>query len=309
HAGIDDDGNGVVDDPGERGMGDDPDPATNPTVARKYDNRWHRLLGFANVPVRNTPVDRFRNAGQVNLNNVRHPEMLAAMLDDTAAFDLNGFSRLEPDLKQTGYIEDRFEGTARDWWIQFIQSRDRLDFLTNAYLPGMAHARPFRGFSYLADDVDSLEHTLLRGLPLDANFGVHPDEVRRTLFELGDRTERYGSDPMDLDDGGAVDGHTRHRLTSKLANYSTTRSNVFHVFVEVAFFEVIDQNGAERIGARLATLPARRAYFVVDRSLAVESLKAGDYRPAGDPAGFSIKSPAEGGFDWRSLVLHRQLIK
>ncbi|MEX1097032.1 MAG: hypothetical protein WED34_13375 [Planctomycetales bacterium] len=310
--GVDDDGNGVIDDPGERGTGDDPVTAQ---FARKQDNRWHRLLGFVDVPIRNTPIERFRNSGRVNLNMLRHPELLAAMLDDPAAFNLGGFTPLQPDLKQTSYVQDATEGTTRDWWIEFIHARDDLDFLTNAYLPGMAHARPFRGFSWLADDVESLEHTLLRRLPLDAPLepsqggNLNPDEVQRRLFELGTQAERYGSDLNDLADGGAVDHHTRHRLSSKLANYSTTRSNVFHVFIEVAFFEVVDQGGAERIGAPIATLPSRRAFFVVDRSLALEKLKKEDFRPAGDPAGVSIKTQAEGGFDWRELVLHSQLIK
>ncbi|MEX0701476.1 MAG: hypothetical protein WD069_05210 [Planctomycetales bacterium] len=322
--GVDDDGNGVIDDPGERGTGDDPVTAQ---FARKQDNRWHRLLGFVDVPIRNTPIERFRNSGRVNLNMLRHPEMLAAMLDDPAAFNLGAFNPLRPDAdpnatdgKQTTYLVDKFEdggsGAARDWWVEFIHARDDLDFLTNAYLPGMAHARPFRDFSWLADDVESLEHTLLRRLPLDAPLepsqggNLNPDEVQRRLFELGTQAERYGSDLNDLADGGAVDHHTRHRLSSKLANYSTTRSNVFHVFIEVAFFEVVDDpSGAERIGAPIATLPSRRAFFVVDRSLALEKLKKEDFRPAGDPAGVSIKTQAEGGFDWRELVLHSQLIK
>lgn len=312
-AGMDDDGNGVTDDPGERGMGDDPDPSFNPLVSRKYDNRWHRLLGIVNVPIRNTPIDRFRNSGLVNLNTLHFPEMLAAMLDDEAAFELGGFHPLRPDAdpsatdgKQSNYIVDRWEGATRDWWIEFIRARDRQDPLTRMYLPGMAHGRPFRSPSFLEEDVESIEYTLLRSLPADENIaGLDPDEVRRRLFELGTPEERYGLDPT----ARAVDYHTRHRLLSKMANYSTTRSNVFHVFMEVAFFEVIDDEGVERIGARIDTLPARRAYFVVDRSLAIERLKAGDFRPAGDPAGFSIRGPSEGGFNWRDLVLHRQLIQ
>ena len=135
---------------------------------------------------------------------------------------------------------------------------------------------------------------MLRSLPMDAT--VAP---RRRLFELGTLAQHTSN---------AVDYHTRHQLLSKIINNSTTRSNVFFVFMQVEFFEaavtedvngngILDQgedvfppgnppgNGRidsgpkaagripVRIGAKLTDTPTHRGFFVVDRTRAMEQLQ------------------------------------
>ena len=58
------------------------------------DNRWYRLLEFVEVPTRShlqlgNPLADPRVPGRINLNTIRHPSVLAALLDDTDAFTLD----------------------------------------------------------------------------------------------------------------------------------------------------------------------------------------------------------------------------
>jgi hypothetical protein len=302
-AGFDDDANNTDDDAGEWGtLGTDDRKLPGDSVGdAKYDNRWHRLLGLAGVPSRAAPMNRYRVGGRLNPNAFRHPEVYAGLLDDRAAFPLTGFNPLRPGSKQTSYLTDTTEGTARDWWVQLIRSRDGLDVPTQLYIPGMSVSRPFRGFDHVARGIDSINDTLLRELPYDANLNPHPDESRRHLLELGTRGERYQNN--------VVDHHTRHRLLSKVLSNTTTRSNVFFVFVEVGFFEAASDGGVFRLGEKSKDVRSARGFFVVDRSRAFRELNNGsnDFNPG--TSTFTIKADnpataADEGFNFRNLILY-----
>ena len=77
---------------------------------------------------------------------------------------------------------------------------------------------------------------------------------------------------------------------SKIAGNTTTRSNVFHVFLQVSWFEAYRNplNGNVRIGAPLKNATSHRAFFVLDRS---DAEKAYD--------------PGTGTFRWQDIVKHR----
>ena len=95
-------------------------------------------------------------------------------------------------------------------------------------------------------------------------------------------------------------------MLSKVWNNSTTRSNVAFVFVQVDFFVVAGTTG--RIGGRLTDMPTHRGFMVVDRSKAFELLKAGDF-PNDANARFTFRGLNEGGFDFRDLILYREVIE
>jgi len=382
------------------------------------DNRWYRLLGMVEAPPVINNIEKVRTPGRMNLNTFRHPAHLGGVLDDASLVVLDTANRT---LDSTDIVGPE---PARDWWLQFVQARDGIDDpttptlierqgdtspspgLTGLFLPGLPGAQPFRGLQFAAHDLNSLEHTLLRGLPIDAALNVGADGLPgvggfdddgdtvvdnaaetgwpgtddlqpRRLFEVGTRQDRYGLNLGGVPEGDEdnVDFYTRNRLLSRMMGNSTTRSNVFFVFIQVDYFEAIEDNNgpdglpgqagtdddgdtfidytvgddlqpgvagfdddgangvddlgelgfpgtddtfdpqeigfgddvlAVRIGGKLADSPGLRGFFVIDRSLAFEELEASHFRPLADPSKFSIKGLTEGGFDFRSVITHRQ---
>ena len=287
-------------------------------------NYWYRLLEFLEVP---TSVQAHlreelpfpRTPAKINLNTIRHPGVLAALIDDDyhlntfrtpaqVLADSDNFKTLYPYLQ----LRDRVE-TARHWYEQFMQSRDRIDPVSGLPLPGIPGSRPFRPLSYVnttgtRDARATLEHTLLRSLPFNnvgamgensSNLGVFGSDwvpadqdasidaviARRGLFEA--RTDQdVGVD--------AVDFHTRTRLLNKIANNTTVRSNVFYCWIEVRFHEAAeDEFGNAQVGGPLDTSvhAPKRAFFVLDRSKLEE---------AWDPRTRS--------FDWRKFVTFRKVL-
>jgi hypothetical protein len=277
----------------------DPNPANANLMT---DNRWYRLLEFLTVPSRthlgvDSQLPGPRTPGALNLNTLRHRGVLAAGIDD-------------PDNPNTGPIEghfnpsyaadangvglnmliDQFEGANRDWWVQFLRSRDGIDPVTGLLLPGLPHSQPFRSLAYADAQNLSLESTLLRRLPMDSGLGW---SQQRQMFEA--RTA------ADTSSTPTVDYHTRHRLLRKLGNNSTTRSNVFIVYVSVEYFEAIGggtSGNPVQIGAKLAGTTGHKGFFIVDRSLPEQA-----YNPA------SQGNPSTPTFDWRKFVQYWKVIQ
>lgn len=265
------------------------------------DNRWYRLLEFVEVPTRmhqqlGNPLNDPRVPGRINLNTLRHPSILAALLDDTDTFYMNLTISSRPSLNAT-----HLSGT--EWWGEFINSRDNADGgITDApRIPGTPGSRPFRsfhhgkGFSTATNVQDLREHTILRTLPVDVTGGSNNP---RLLFEVAFPTEHLGT-------AGAadkVDFHTRNRLLSKIAGNTTTRSNTFVVFMSVAYFEASGAGTTTYgspvvIGARANSLspnaPDYRGFFVIDRTRAEEAFE-----------------PSTGQFDnWKRLIRYRHQIE
>ncbi len=350
---------------------DSPDLTLN-SVSPNNGNRWYRLLEFLDVPNRshqhaaiaiqsalttaptllaepyNMPIGFGwpRAHGQLNLNMIRDPKVLAALLDDDLL--INGAT---PNL--TGLDEG-----GRNWWIEFLKARDSrfvsgsgfsADLPTGLFVPGTANARPFRGFDapgvIAASITDSpLENTILRSLPLDntllsATDKTNPNNYRR-LFEVGlNASEHFPSvaGPTGETGSGNIPLHSsaRYRLLSKILNNTTTRSNSFGVFVTVQYYEAAQVSSdvvgvnATRIGGRLDDTPTHRGYFVVDRTGAVEQMKRlSENVSTGritvtNPAAFPVSAQSFGflsnsntsgdpnymnGIRWRDLVLFRQTL-
>jgi hypothetical protein len=300
----------------------------------------------------------YRTAGKINLNTLRYPDIVAGLVGEPDIFNMNftpasglptgvnlpaGLSI--PYLLQdiTGDIisvpppQNPASGsTVRDWWQQFIATRDGVDPLpianggTGLSIPGLPRApagivpttggtppgsHPFRGMGFSAfGGVDlngyngPLESNALRSLSGDAvATGAGTFDLRRRLFELGSTGEHTGSN---------WDYATKQRLLSRLVGNTTTRSNVFFVWIQVDFFQAKDvgpsltpaDTGVVRIGSKLGTSPAYRGFFVIDRSQALP-LMTPQYLPATDPTTGKFVFSLNQSFNWQSLVLYRQRIQ
>ncbi|MGE3316304.1 MAG: hypothetical protein AB7O26_14405, partial [Planctomycetaceae bacterium] len=300
------------------------------------ENRWHRALAFLEVPSRmerhldnppftvdagliNGSLGVYRTPGKINLNTLRHPEVLAGLLDDKDVFSYFDLGTSGPNKE---YLRDNAEGAMnRDWWTQFIIARDGTDPITGLPLPGVPRSaasvaptgsRPFRGLGFSQHGENhtvahngTLEHTIFRTIAGDTTGG-QVDE-RRRLFELGTKAEH---------DSSAVNYTAKHRLLSKILNNTTTRSNVFVISIEIAFFEAKEvPDGAStvvRIGGRIPSSTAfktsYRGFFVVDRSRAMELLKPEDL-PQVEPAPINkFVSSFNQQFNYNSLVTYRRVL-
>jgi hypothetical protein len=244
-----------------------------PAVADpKLDNRWYRLLELMEVTSRahrNVAIASPRVPGKINLNTVRHTSVLGALLDDPYLLNYSTLASLDTN--------DNDGTNVRNWWNQFIRSRDQYDDLSQLFLPGMANSRPFRSLQYATADgpVADVEHTVLRGLPNDLNVLVNPGEgpgQARRLFEVGTFNNH-----TNVTDANYTDAYTRHRLLSKIYGNTTTRSHVFYVWVSVDFHEAIEVPGvsdpitnekAFQIGGKIPGLQGHRMFAVIDRSQA-----------------------------------------
>ena len=286
------------------------------------DNRWYRLLEFVEVPTRShrqlgNPLNDPRVPGRINLNTMRHPAVLAALLDDSDAFtlDMSG-SAIHPQLVATHL--------GGNWWQEFIDSRDARDYgsLTgnNPRIPGNPKSdsstlsstsprdypsQPFRGFHGNVSDGSNIhvrdlrENTIFRSLPSDVTGSLENNP--RLLFELTTSAEHLGSAGLNN-----VDVHTRNRILSKIDANTTTRSNTFVVFMSVAYFEATGDGTTvygdpvsigERMSpddpARTANQPDYRGFFVIDRTRAEQAFE-----------------PSTGKFDhWKRLVRYRHQVQ
>ena len=260
--------------------------------------RWYRLLEFLEVPSREhvgipglPAASKFpRVPGKININMLRHPEVLAGLIDDPRIMsvlvdeDVNFNGTLDPgedatgdgtitafdpprilrtDLTITPAPPSPFPVFLNDWWRGFILARDgnraggtaiQPDPDSGRYLPGVATARPFRSFTNAVGSFTSVEDTVLRAWPEDdINTTVGGTNDPRQLFELGTQDEHRGHDSTGTASPVAkLDPYVRRRLLAKLMNNVTTRRNVFVVFMSVKNFHADTSTGAVRIGGPLS---------------------------------------------------------
>ncbi len=299
-------GNGVLDYPGSP-MGANP------------PNHFHRLLAMLEVPTRThrqlgDPLKLTRTLGLLNLNGISDPRVWAALLDDRSVMDpperavlgdVNGNGQIDtglpdrtgepPETAATGDLDmsGAVDNVGRDWWFNFLISRDGVDPasllplpMSSHGIPGKIPSRPFRDLGVTkpaiggTGNMSTLEDTVLRRLPISVNG--------RRLLELGNEAEHLN---------GSVEPVLRHRMMSKIMANSTTRSNTFAVFVTIGMFECVElPNGAVRIGGQMdvdndGQKDTHRAAFIIDRSVAEDAYDKGS-----------------GTFDWKKLVMAKQRV-
>ncbi|WP_029247905.1 hypothetical protein [Schlesneria paludicola] len=316
-----------------------------------FDNRWYRLLEFLEI---SSPMNRHTDLrlystsqfglptnfgwpttqGQLNLNTIRNPSVLAGLIDDSFVLNIQPNSLPSMDTVDTSSTGPRAYAGPRDWWIEYLRSRDGFDPITLMYTPGVANSRPFRSYSFTSrGPMSQKEDSILRILPADINVapsGASNVQDQRHLFEIGQQGEHSI---------GTLDSLAKNRLLSKISNNVTTRSNSFGVFIAVQYFEAAEISSpasAIRIGGRLTDTPTKRAFFVLDRSGAVEQIKqlvanvnsnsnlvptadqavyptstfpvsvnTFSFRPNTDTTGVATN---QNGIRWQDLVLYRQIL-
>ena len=148
-------------------------------------------------------------------------------------------------------------------------------------------------------------------------------DTRRRLFEVGTSTDHTTD---------AVDYATKHRILSRILGNTTTRSNVFLVWIQVDFFQAKDvsttspQTGVVRIGAKLGSTitatpangggtitvpgssPGYRAFYVIDRSQALNLVNSQSL-PSVDPTTNKFVFSFNQSFNWQPLLLYSQRLQ
>ena len=322
---------------------------------QQLDNRWYRLLEFLEVPspmhrsseLHNYSINTLglptnfgwpRVQGQLNMNTIRHSNVLAGLLDDNLAFNVQSvaFGPTQPaSIPSRDTADSASYGTptpitaTRNFWFEFLKSRDGVinplaypttpdqpypDQATGLFIPGVAGTRPFRGFHFTSrGKLSQKQDSLFRNLPADATAANPGDS--RALLEIGQYAEHQGTSPL-------LDSILKNRLLSKVMNNVTTRSNSFGVFIAVQYFEAAEDTSgnstAIRIGGRLDDTPTQRGFFVIDRTGAVEQWKnlisKGMTAAQLVPNTFSIvpdtstNGTPPNGINWKDLVLYRQIL-
>ena len=251
-----------------------------------------------------------RTHGLLNLNMVRDPQVLLALIDDDQLIQdprFNPYGIQSYNLDSADPTDVDASGHLRRWWFEFLKSRDSryvmpangtpfaVDPVTNLYVPGTANSRPFRSIDAVGPqavsitagaNLDSqLENTVFRSLPIDAASVTNSVNESRRLFEVGNSgTDHFG--PIDQDASmNPIHPTSRYRLMSKILNNTTTRSNSFAVYITVQYYEAVQVSGfvgtapnqtaatAVQIGGRLDDAPTHRGFFIVDRTGAIEQMK------------------------------------
>ena len=271
-----------------------------------HNNRWYRILELLEFPSRvnrqvelSIGTDLLRVPGKMNLNGIRHAEVLFSLLDDPNQFNLS--------------LQDNFENL-RVWWTNWIQARDGRDPYSGRILPGSAASRPFRDYSQVTaplpvppgtNVVASQERTLLRKLPYDSeDLNDNGSLVPGADYNGSSSVDFYGTGQRKLleartrNDLGNnyVDTRARNRLLAKVSNNSTTRSNVFIVYMTVGYFDAYQPNPGNpnivMIGAEIDPTDRHKGFFMVDRTLLEDGYNA-----------------STGTFDFRKFVQYRKTIR
>lgn len=301
------------------------------------DNRWYRLLQFVEVPSRvhrmlGNYLAQNRIPGKLNINMIRHREVLAGLIDNPFLADVPPLVDANLNSYEDGnFLTSNATMGARDLYRDFMADRDgrpvsSYDPGTGAtpkfWIPGTPGARPFRGHGAMGNSFASenqFERTLLRRMAADRddspdgkedNYNpTAPDladlpETNRNWLELA--TPDFHRRPGDTDSDGGEDfrGNTpnqRHQILSKILNNTTTVSNTFIVFGTAAYFEVHEDttSGLYQVGGRFdldqdldPTNDQQRAVFVIDRTEA-----------------FDAFDPGSGDFDWNRLIKSRATVE
>jgi hypothetical protein len=272
---------------------------THPTNTN-FNNHWHRLLGLVEVPTRmhrqlGNPLNFTRVPGRLNVNTMRHPEVMAGLIDEPQL-------HFEPERQQAPGVDSNANGTIdgvrdrnttgttpRDYWFDTLLTRDGVDPISGLVLPGTTASRPFRDAGILTGGGASSQDSLMRAHPNSTTSTPNTPATDRHLFDTGVQLGGNNS---------STNYYLKNRLLSKLTGNTTTRSNVFFVYLTVRFHEVYEDpaTGAARIGGRFdlnddgdgGLNDEHRALFVLDRSDAEKAYE-----------------PATGTFRWEEIVKHR----
>ncbi len=143
--------------------------APTATVNQALDNRWYRLLQFVEVPSRvhrmlGNYIALQKLPGKLNINMIRHREVLAGLIDNPYLADVPSLADLTPgyvpgppdpgnSAEDGPFMTSSGSIGSRDLWHDFIKDRDGLPMTSwnpvtgsaaNFWLPATPNAKPFR---------------------------------------------------------------------------------------------------------------------------------------------------------------------
>lgn len=306
------------------------DSAQTAEIEAARDNRWYRLLQFVEVESRvhkmlGNYLAQTRIPGKININMIRHREVLAGLIDNPFLADVPALADLgEATYEDAPFLTSASALGSRDLYSDFMKNRDGDSVTswnptagqrTRYFIPGTPNARPFRSIGAMGSTAateEILDQTVLRRLKIDRDddqngiddeVGVDDPESNRHWLELDDVA--FHKRPVDSDSDGDADENDeqtntavqRHALLSKILNNTTTVSNTFIVYGTAAYFEVYEDQstGLQQVGGRYdldkngdPLDDQQRAVFVIDRTDA-----------------YTAFDPGTGDFDWKHLVKAR----
>jgi hypothetical protein len=182
-----------------------------------------------------------RTVGRINLNTVWDIETFQALCDRQ---DINFFT----------------DAAVANIFRRMLQSR------TPGGIPGVGADRPFRGLATPVVPPGDAQYPLGSGID-DTFLRAHPQDPNRHLFEPDPNFNNNELQPEARDHP-----YLKDELMTKIFTNTTTRSNVFAVWLTVGFFEVKDEPPARppRLGTEIGRAEGRhirhRMFAIVDRS-------------------------------------------
>ncbi len=212
------------------------------------DNRLYRAFEFFRADLRPAGPDTGRVAGKININTIWDPETLLALADPQPA---NHFT--DADVYNSADPHD--PGTV---YGKLFALR------TPGGTPGPAD-RPFLSLAVGHSPKPGDGTYPTGGDPLFPNGSGINDTLLRSAIPDGDaNTSRLFEVP-------AGHPYLQDELLTKIYNHLTTRSNVFAIWLTVAFFEVVDDTVRPvKLGSEINRAEGRhrrhRLFAVVDRT-------------------------------------------
>ncbi|MDZ7619465.1 MAG: hypothetical protein U1E05_20895, partial [Patescibacteria group bacterium] len=224
------------------------------TVPSRFAGAQHYVSGLT-APDHLKPT--YREPGKINLNTIYSERVFRGLM--------NGF-RASDNLWDQFVISRRGYGTSAD--------PAELDSATT--LTPTRFARPFRS---------STAHELR---PTAAAPSVGADrEIESTLLRAdptSTETPLFAFDSSDQINDTDRNPYFRHQGLMRLANLTTTRSNVYAVWITVGFFEATPNatiTGGYRLGRELGVetgeIKRHRAFYMIDRSIPVGFVRGEDH--------------------------------
>ncbi len=312
----------------------------------------------------------YRTPGKININTLRYPDIVAGLVGEPDIFNMNFTPRRLPTGHELAggssvpyLLQDITDGdtvaspppqnpvlatsTPRDWWEQFIATRDGVDPLpvanggTGFSIPGLPRAPSRRSLRQTGLSV----HARIASLPRNGLFRLRRRGCER--LQRSARIEpaslasgRRGDTARSSDSGHAARpstcaaelfelgtiagalrrarGTTRRSSGSCRGSWATRRRGA--TSFSSGFRSISSRRrtsgpslspadtGVVRIGAKLGTSPGYRGFFVIDRSQALP-LVTSQYLPQPPTTGQPFVFSFNQSFNWQSLVLYRQRIQ
>lgn len=248
--------------------------------------QWHRILDYTHVPSRfigtetvlnpsgpfNSWPDRlnlyrfptnkvatFREPGKININTIYDERVWRAIMDgDNATTGHGGPTFGEFVASRRGYNEEaNIGGTAAN--ILAPNNSFPTYFANPIRMGKTGDLVPITNM-----EREDIQCTLLRGFP--DPYTPDPAKANRPMFELT-RDAAFEFTHLDNRRNPVM----RNHALTRIANLTTTRSNVYAIWITVGYFEVdkiTGQLGAEK-GSDTGEISRHRAFYMVDRSIPV----------------------------------------